>query len=47
MEIHYSFNKKSPRISTKELGETSVEMLIINVVIPFLLCMEKSKTKNT
>ncbi|HRX11350.1 MAG TPA: DUF2851 family protein [Draconibacterium sp.] len=44
-KFHYSFNKKSARISTKELGETSVEMLIINVVIPFLFVYGEKQNK--
>jgi hypothetical protein len=44
-KYHYSFNKKSARISTKELGETSVEMLIINVVIPFLFVYGEKQNK--
>ena len=33
---HYKFNKKSERKSSKELGDASVNVLLINVVIPFL-----------
>lgn len=33
---HYRFNKPSPRFQTKDLGENSIETIIINVVIPFL-----------
>lgn len=33
---HYRFNKSSPRKHTKDLGENSINTLIINVVIPFL-----------
>ena len=47
---HYSFNKKSKGNSIKEIGETSVDMLIINVVIPFLFVygekQNKEKLKN-
>ncbi len=42
---HYSFNKKSTRNSIKELGETSVDMLIINVVIPFLFVYGEKQNK--
>ncbi len=42
---HYSFNKKSTRDSIKELGETSVDMLIINVVIPFLFVYGEKQNK--
>ncbi len=40
---HYNFNKESKRNSKKELGETSINTLIINVVIPFLFVLVKSK----
>ncbi len=43
--VHYSFNKKSKRNSIKELGETSVNMLIINVVIPFLFVYGEKQNK--
>ena len=33
---HYRFNKPSPRRYSKELGENSIDTIIINVVIPFL-----------
>lgn len=35
-ESHYKFNKVSERKISKELGEDSVNMLLINVIIPFL-----------
>ncbi len=35
-DSHYNFNKTTPRKSVKEIGESSVNALIINVVIPFL-----------
>ncbi len=35
-DAHYNFNKSSKKTVTKELGETSANLLIINVVIPFL-----------
>ena len=43
--LHYSFNKKSTINSIKELGETSVNMLIINVVIPFLFVYGEKQNK--
>ncbi len=43
--LHYSFNKNSTRNSIKELGETSVDMLIINVVIPFLFVYGEKQNK--
>lgn len=42
---HYSFNKKSKRDSVKELGETSVDMLVINVVVPFLFVYGEKQNK--
>lgn len=44
-KTHYSFNKTSTRNSEKELGETSVDMLIINVVIPFLFVYGEKQNK--
>jgi hypothetical protein len=44
-KTHYSFNKISTRNSEKELGETSVDMLIINVVIPFLFVYGEKQNK--
>lgn len=35
-ESHYRFNKPAPRSAPKELGESSVNTLIINVIVPFL-----------
>ena len=43
---HYSFNKSSTRNSIKELGESSVNMLIINVVIPFLFVYGEKQNKD-
>ncbi len=42
---HYSFNKTSSQNSVKELGENSVNMLIINVVIPFLFVYGEKQNK--
>jgi hypothetical protein len=33
---HYRFNKLSPRKHSKDLGENSIDTIIINVVVPFL-----------
>ena len=33
---HYRFNKTSPRRQTKDLGENSIDTIIINVIVPFL-----------
>lgn len=35
-DSHYRFNKPAPACFSKELGESSVNTLIINVIIPFL-----------
>lgn len=35
-ENHFRFNKPSPRKQPKDLGENSINTLIINVVVPFL-----------
>jgi hypothetical protein len=42
---HYSFNKTSIRNSIKELGDNSVNTLIINVVIPFLFVYGEKQNK--
>ncbi len=42
---HYSFNKLSKRNSKKELGDTSVNTLIINVIIPFLFVFGEKQNK--
>lgn len=42
---HYSFNKTSVRNSVKELGETSVNTLIINIVIPLLFVYGEKQNK--
>jgi len=42
---HYNFNKISTRNSIKELGDSSVNMLIINVVIPFLFVYGEKQNK--
>jgi len=43
--LHYNFNKISIRNSVKELGDSSVNMLIINVVIPFLFVYGEKQNK--
>jgi hypothetical protein len=35
-DSHYRFNRQAPRVFRKELGESSVNTLIINVIVPFL-----------
>jgi len=42
---HYRFNKPSPRNSKKEMGENSINTLIINVVIPFLFVYGELQNK--
>ncbi|KAF0236423.1 MAG: hypothetical protein FD181_2732 [Prolixibacteraceae bacterium] len=42
---HYSFNKTSTRNSVKELGENSINTIIINVVIPFLFVYGEKQNK--
>ena len=42
---HYSFNKTSTRNSVKDLGENSINTLIINVVIPFLFVYGEKQNK--
>lgn len=43
---HYNFNKTSKQIGLKELGDTSVNLLIINVVIPFLFVYGEKQNKH-
>ena len=43
---HYNFNKLSKRNSKKELGEKSINTLIINVVIPFLFVFGEKQNKH-
>jgi len=43
---HYSFNKLSKRTSQKVLGESSINTLIINVVIPFLFVYGEKQNKH-
>ncbi len=42
---HYNFNKPSKRKARKELGENSINTLIINVVIPFLFVFGEKQNK--
>jgi hypothetical protein len=42
---HYNFNKTSTRNTVKELGENSINTLIINVVIPFLFVYGEKQNK--
>ena len=43
---HYNFNKISKRQVVKELGEASINIIIINVVIPFLFVYGDKQNKN-
>jgi hypothetical protein len=38
---HYDFGKKDPRSARKIMGESSIDILIINVVVPLLFCWMK------
>ncbi len=42
---HYSFNKSSTKNSVKELGDNSINALIINIVIPFLFVYGEEQNK--
>ncbi len=43
---HYHFNKNSKRNAVKELGDSSVNTIIINVIIPFLFVYGEKQNKN-
>ncbi|MCY1718817.1 DUF2851 family protein [Prolixibacteraceae bacterium Z1-6] len=43
---HYNFNKISKNTAEKELGETSTNILILNVVIPFLFVYGEKQNKH-
>lgn len=45
-DLHYNFNRQSKRKVIKELGDSSVQVLIINVVIPFLFVYGEKQNKN-
>lgn len=42
---HYRFNKPTNHCTTKELGEYAVDMLIVNVVVPFLFVYGESQSR--
>jgi hypothetical protein len=42
---HFNFNKNSIKYSVKELGETSINTIILNVVIPFLFVYGEKQNK--
>ncbi len=43
--LHYSFNKTTSRNWVKELGDSSINTLIINVVVPFLFVYGEKQNK--
>jgi hypothetical protein len=43
--LHYNFNKSSEHNSKKELGKSSINTLIINVVIPMLFVYGEKQNK--
>ncbi len=43
---HYNFNKSTKNYSVKTLGESSVNTIIINVVVPFLFVFGEIQNKN-
>ena len=43
---HYNFNKITTRHSEKKLGDSSINSIIINVVIPFLFVFGEAHDKN-
>ena len=45
-DSHYNFNKTSKQNRKKELGENSINTLIINVVIPFLFVFGEKQNKH-
>ena len=44
-DSHYNFNKETTRTVKKELGKVSAQLLIINVVIPFLFVYGEKQNK--
>lgn len=42
---HFNFNKNSIKYSVKELGESSINTIILNVVIPFLFVYGEKQNK--
>ena len=45
-DLHYNFNKTTNKHSVKNLGESSINSIIINVVIPFLFVFGETHNKN-
>ena len=45
-DSHYNFNKLSKQNRKKELGENSINTLIINVIIPFLFVFGEKQNKH-
>lgn len=44
--VHYRFNKKTKRSQSRELGESSIHILLINVVIPFLFVYGEAQNQH-
>ncbi|HZH73681.1 MAG TPA: DUF2851 family protein [Mariniphaga sp.] len=45
-DTHYRFNRKAPNAVPKELGDHSIDSLIINVVIPFLFVYGENQNQS-
>ncbi|HYQ56785.1 MAG TPA: DUF2851 family protein, partial [Draconibacterium sp.] len=45
-DTHYNFNKASKNDKPKELGDTAANILIINVVVPFLFVYGEQQNKH-
>ena len=43
---HYRFNRPNPRVCEKELGAGSIDMIIINVVVPFLFVYGEKQNRH-
>ena len=45
-DTHYNFNKTTGKKMVKEMGDSSIQILIINVVIPFLFVYGEKQNKH-
>ncbi|WP_297096828.1 DUF2851 family protein [uncultured Draconibacterium sp.] len=45
-DTHYNFNKASKNTKPKELGDTAAQILIINVIVPFLFVYGEKQNKH-
>ncbi|WP_319591148.1 DUF2851 family protein [uncultured Draconibacterium sp.] len=45
-DSHYNFNKSSKNTQPKELGDTAAQILIINVIVPFLFVYGEKQNKH-